>query len=315
MAEKIPKNIGDAGGPILGGIHRAIKGMAKRPTDAAGTRVEAAGKRFQGRMAHRASQAENPVARIALANLGGQFFPTRRASVARSQRGLEQNAADNEQSIAVLRSRYERAGSVAAGKAQWVESTRNGGRDAEQAIILLLGSDSWKELQDLLIQGGRNQGKRVTEIAEWQHALSDPYNPKSGDLWKLVGGRRPDLTPDVQQGAEQALSTAYGQQLTYGSIPGNMRHLLDQLSYLSLTEAVNKRVGVSNLAGLHESFFTEIGRMADPTLSTDLIGKLRVIKAIPFTGPQALGHFSDAGPKQAAIDAALASIGESYATI
>lgn len=300
--EKVSK-IGKLGGPILGKLSDAVGKAAERPSRAGGDKARELGERIQGRAAHRAARGGGFLMQL----LGGRILPTRRAEAQMIQRGNEWNTRENELAAGRARRMHDsayREGGVVAGKAALVEAVGRRGRDAEQAVIQLLGSNSWIEFQNSVIQRGRDQGKRVTEVAAWQNVLSEPGN---NQLWAEVARRRPDLTPDVQQSAERALGYRFDE------VPGSQRMLLDNLSRLCSAEAI-RRFDATMLPGLHEGIFSEVGRLNDLALSHQLFTTLRNIKNTGGTvGRDALGSLL--GPRALAIDTALAPIGESYSSI
>lgn len=302
MAEKGSK-IGKLGGPLLGGVSSILGKVAERPSQAGEDAARDLGERLQDRAANRAARRGGFLVQI----LGGRLLPTRRAEAQMIQRGNEWNTNENNLAAGISRRQHDmayREGGVTAGKAALVEVVGRGGRTAEQAIIQLIGSSSWVEFQNSIIQQGRNQGKRVTEVGAWQNVLSEPAN---NQLWAEVGRRRPDLTPDVQQSAERALGYRYGE------VPGTQRGLLDNLSRLCLAEAI-RRFDAGVLPGLHEGIFNEVARLNDQALSQHLLDSLRNIANAPGdVGRNALGSLL--GPRAAAIDTALAPIGENYSSI
>ncbi|OGL36726.1 hypothetical protein A3F38_02310 [Candidatus Saccharibacteria bacterium RIFCSPHIGHO2_12_FULL_48_21] len=305
---KIGKHLGKLGGPLLGGAGEAIDRATERPTQAGADAARDVGERIQGRAAYSATRRRgNFLTNIVAQLAGGRKSPTRRGRAALIQRGNEWAQRENELAAGVARSRHDsayREGGVVAGKAALVELAGGGGRTAEQAIIQLIGSSSYVEFQGSVIQRGRNRGKRVTEIGAWQNVLSDPANSQ---LWVEVGRRRPDLTPDVLQSAENAAG------YRFDDVPGNQRALLDDLNRLCLAEAM-QRFDAGVLPGLHEGIFNEIERSNDPVLAQQLFDRLRIIANVPGTvGRDALGAL--AGPRGQAIDRALVPIGESYSSI
>jgi len=306
MAEKGSK-IGKLGGPLLDAASKAAGKVVERPSQAGEDAARELGERIQGRAAHTASRSRG-VWGLLLQVAGGRLAPTRRGRAQMIERGKSWNDSENALAGGIARSEHDagyREGGVAGGKAALVDQVGRGGRIAEQAVIQLVGSSSWVEFQGSVIgRRGHNQGKRVTETAAWQSSLSEPANSQ---LWVEVGKKRPDLTPDVQQGAERALG------YSYDSVPGNRRGLLDDLDRLCLAEAM-RRFDAGVLSGLHEGIFSEIARLGDPLLSQQLFDTLHNIANSPGTvGRDAIGSLL--GPRAIAIDHALAPIRQSYSTI
>lgn len=308
MAEKGSK-IGKLGGPLLGGVSSILGKAAEHPSQAGEDAARDLGERLQGRAAHRASRRGGFLTQI----VGGRLSPTRRAEAELIQRGNEWARAQDERTSSIVRRRHDQAyrrGGIAAGKASLVESAGQAGRgdlnrrEAQQGVIQLLGSNSWVEIQNSVIQRGRNQGKRITKTRAWQETLS---NPDNSQLWSETARRRPDLTPDVIQGAQRVAGYEYDQVL------GNRPDLLDELDRLCLAEAIS-RFDAGVLPGLHEGIFSEMARLNDQALSQHLFNNLRNITNAPGdVGRNALGALL--GPRAVAIDAALAPIGESYSSI
>ena len=305
MAEKGSK-IGKLGGPILGGISGALGKAAEKPTEAGGNAARDLGERIQGKAAYEAGRSRGIGRRVLLSLFGGQTLPTRRATAERDQRGIQWNSREDELSAGVIRGRFESASrerGVAAGKAAIVEVVGRGGRDARQGIIFLIGTESWVEFQGARIQRGRHQGKRATEVQAWQDVISQDT---TGELWGKVTRMRPDRTPDVIQAAEADIGVRY-EQLTGGD------PRLEGLSRRCLEIAIG-RFGPSGLPGMHEGIFQEVARLNDPALSQQLFDTLRNIKNAPGdVGRNALGSLL--GPREVAINAALAPIHETYTGI
>jgi hypothetical protein len=245
--------------------------------------------------------------------LGGRLSPTRRGEAKMIQRGDEWAKGQNERALSIVNTGYSagaRRGGVNAGKAALVEmagSARWGDlnrRVTEQAVVQLIGTSSWIEIQNSPIQRGRNSGKRVTKTRAWQNAIS---NPDNSQLWSEVAKRRPDLTPDVIQGAQRVAGYEYDE------VPGSRPDLLDELDRLCLIEAID-RFDAGVLPGLHQGIFEEVARLNDRNLSQHLFDSLRHIRNAPGNvGRDALGSLL--GPREMAIDAALEPIGQSYSTI
>lgn len=303
MAEKGSK-IGGLGGPLLGAAAKALGKAAERPTQAGEDKARELGERLQGRAANRYRRRGGFLMQL----LGGRLLPTRRAGAQLVQRGEQWNENENALSRSVVGSRHDaayRRGGVAAAKAALVEvvgSRRH--RDAEQAIIQLINTSSWVEIQGSLIPRGRHAGKRVTKTQAWQNTLSEPNNSQ---LWVEVARRRPDLTPDIIQAAEQAAG------YTYDQLSGaNVAHL-DWLDNHCLTEAIG-RFDAGVLPSLHQGIFQEVARLNNPALSQHLYDSLHNIANAPGdVGRNAIGSLL--GPREQAINDALAPIGQSYNTI
>ena len=301
--------LGKLGGPLLGGAGKIVDRVLDRPSQAAADTARDMGERAQGRAAHRASRTGN----IVMQMLGGRKLPTRRAEAQMIQRGNEWSRSQNELAAGTVRSRHDTAylqGGVASGKAALVEAAGAGSRRdsirraSEQAVIQLINTNSWIEIQNSLIPSGRNGGKRITKTRVWQDTLSRPDNSQ---LWAEVARRRPDLTPDIIQSAQNAAGYEYDQ------VPGTQPALLDALDRLCIAEAIS-RFDATTLPNLHEGIFNEIARLNDPVLSQHLYNSLSTIAHAPGDiGPNALGAL--AGPRAVAIDTALAPIGQNYATI
>ena len=268
--------------------------------------------RIKGHAAHEAGKRRG-ITGAFLSLVGGKLLPTRHSEYKLVTRGDEWDEKQDKGSAAILNRGAEgitKVHGIEAKILMLIDEVGSG--DKRMARLAALELAKWSFLtknsdaiQNGLIQRGMHTSQRATEVQVWQDALSQPGNE---EILQTVLDNRPDLTPDVMQAAEH--KAGFG----YANLGGVDRAKLDQLSKLSLEEAINRYFNITTISKLDVSFFQEIARLKDKDLSALLLDRMRSIKSIGEVGERALGRFAG-GKFETAIDAALAPVGRSFSTI
>lgn len=200
---------------------------------------------------------------------------------------------------------FETLTGVEAGKQALIDAAGNSGskvvdkRLAQAAQKLLLDTSSEIELQGAQVQGGDNQGRRVTEVSSWKSNITS-----SPPHYSAINRTRADFAPDLIESAEGAASRYLGRQVEYGAANAADRKVIDKYR---LKIALD-RLTPEQMQNMHYGFYQDIARMEDSSLSDQLRQKVEQFKYEGGTiGSSAAGSLR--GGREKHVDAAL-----SYAT-
>lgn len=177
-------------------------------------------KRNMGEAASKYDPDKNRTTRLERAKarmLAGNFIPTERGRRTTIQKGSQWKSERNEEALALNNRQYEMGLSkgydridpdtgkrehiepgMKAAKQGLVDMVGYDGKDplmqraSQMAVVELMRTNSFWEMQNAKISSGKYAGMRVQDTEVWQRKLqTDP------DMWGKAGGKRPDTIPTV----------------------------------------------------------------------------------------------------------------------
>lgn len=133
-------------------------------------------------------------------------------------------------------------------------------RAARQAVHRMRETSSWIEFQSARVRSGPNEGRRIVELPAWRDQLV-----RDGSDYGAVTGSRPDLAPDVIEGAQKTVALRHKVDLgkmgmrDFNKFTGDHQTEIDEAR---LRSAIG-RLKPGDVERVHFGFFEDVQRIAD----------------------------------------------------
>lgn len=151
---------------------------------------------------------------------------------------------------------------VEAIKQAWIDIGGNDGtsdhsqRAAQSAIKRLAETSSEIEFQNARIQGGKNEGLRVTEVGKFKDTMEN-----TPEMYSRFARTRPDETADVIEGAEKDVGMTY--QKAHSTLSGTARAEKIRELDSKRIETTIERMTAETLQNAHFGLYEDIAKVGD----------------------------------------------------